>query len=88
MTKKRKRHQVVDEQKPEKKTVHNLRIIVFIGIGLIAILAAVFILTRENIFRTKSITVASSKTQEEPADLFQLYSAAYVRNRKTLPSGL
>ncbi len=74
MSKKRKRHPIIDEQKPEKKVVSRLRYILLAGICLLAILAAFFILTREGLFGSKTesslITLKEMLGELPASDLF------------------
>jgi hypothetical protein len=72
MSTKRKRQQVINEQKSERKPTFHLKIIALSGIGLFTILAAAYILTKRDLFETKDTYVISKAISQEPpvSDLF------------------
>jgi hypothetical protein len=72
MLTKRKRQSAINEQKPNGKPTFHLKVLTLSGIGLIAILAAAYILTKGNLFGTKDTSIVQQTTVEKlPAlDLF------------------
>ena len=73
MSTKQKRQQVINDQKLEKKSIFRLKIIVISSICLLTFLAAVYLLTKGDLFETKDTPVVQKTiSQDLPArNLFQ-----------------